>query len=108
MTSLHPDHERLLALAQAAFDARDDRRLWNRDVTAAAERHGFYCDALWEELSRQVCANDGDIAVLEHPSVKRRTMIAQMRREIVAVAQNAMIEALDSLAHGPCIEEDDE
>lgn len=108
MTALHPDHQRLLELAQAAFKARDDRMLWRQNVLEAAERHGFYCDALWEELSRQVCAHDGEIRVLEHPSVKRRKMIANLRREIIATAQNAMIEALDELEHGPMLEDEEE
>lgn len=108
MADLHPDHMRLLELAQAAFKARDHRILWRQNPATAAEEHGFYCDALWDELARQTAALDGEITALEHPSVKRRKMIADLRREIVAVAQNAMIEALDDLAHGPMMEDEED
>lgn len=106
MSDLHPDHLRLLELAQAAFKARDNRHLWRMDTMKAAEEHGFYCDALWEELARQTAARDGEIPTLEHPSVKRRKMVADLRREIVEAAQGAMIAALDELARGPMIEDE--
>ena len=108
MPDLHPDHMRLLELAQAAFQARDNRLLWRQNTMKAAEEHGFYCDAVWEELARQTAIRDGEIPVLEHPSVKRRKMVADLRREIVDTAQSAMIEALDQLAHGPMLEDEDE
>lgn len=107
MTDLHPEHMRLLELAQAAFQARDNRHLWRQNVLKAAEEHGFYCDALWHELERQTAMRDGKIPVLEHPSVKKRKMVAELRREIVVAAQSAMIEALDELAHGPMLEDDE-
>jgi hypothetical protein len=34
---LHPDHLRLLALANAAFRARDNRELWTRSIREGAE-----------------------------------------------------------------------
>ncbi len=105
---LHPDHQRLLELAQAALKARDNRSLWRQNVMKAAEEHGFYCNALWKELERQTDDRHGQIPTLEHPTVTRRKMIANIRREIVAVAQNAMIEALDDLAYGPMMDEDQE
>ena len=108
MPDLHPDHLRLLSLANAAFKARDARTLWRENPMAAAEEHGFHCDALWEELSRQCEEQHGAVPVLEHPSVKRRKMVANMRREIVATAQNAIIEALDGLADGPMMEDDED
>lgn len=107
MADLHPDHQRLLELAQAAFLARDNRALWRQNNMKAAEEHGFYCDALWEELTRQIEAQSGKIPVLEHPSVKRRKMVANMRREIVATAQAAIHDALDELAHGPMLDDDE-
>lgn len=106
MSDLHPDHIRLLELAQAAFKARDNRHLWRMDTMKAAEEHAFYCDALWEELARQTAVREGEIPTLEHPSVKRRKMVADLRREIVEAAQAAMIEALDELARGPMIEDE--
>lgn len=106
MSDLHPDHLRLLSLAKAAFKARDDRTLWRENPMAAAEEHGFHCDALWDELARQCTERDGAVPELEPPSVKRRKMVANMRREIVATAQNAIIEALEELADGP-MEDDD-
>jgi hypothetical protein len=107
MTALHSDHLRLLQLADAAFRARDARTLWRENPQAAAEEHGFHCDALWDELGRQLADQHGAVQVLEHPSVKRRKMVANMRREIVATAQNAIIEALDGLADGPMMEDDE-
>ncbi|XAI95569.1 hypothetical protein [Nostoc phage Nsp-JY21] len=104
---LHPDHLRLLELAQAAFQARDNRHLWRQNTLKAAEEHGFYCDALWHELERQTAVREGQIPVLEHPSVKKRRMVADLRREIVAAAQSAMIDALDDLANGPTLEDEE-
>lgn len=104
MTDLHPDHMRLLEMARAAFQARDNRHLWRQNTMKAAEEHGFFCDALWHELERQVdITYEGKIPVLEHPSVKQRRMIAELRREIVAAAQTAMIDALEELANGPML-----
>lgn len=106
--TLHQDHLRLLSMANAAFKARDARTLWRQNPQAAAEEHGFHCDAIWEELARQCAEQDGAIPVLQHPSVKRRKMVADLRREIVATAQNAIIDALDELADGPMMEEDED
>jgi len=108
MTDLHPDHQRILELAQAAFQARDNRLLWRQNTLKAAEEHGFYCDALWDELARQCDDRHGEIPVLEHPSVKRRKMIADLRREIVATAMNGIEAALDELANGPMMEDEEE
>lgn len=107
-TALHPDHQRILELAKAALKARDDRQLWRHNVVKAAENHGFYCDQLWEELERQCCDLGGDLAVLEHPSVKQRKMIANLRREIVNAAMIGIEQALDDLAQGPMMEDEDE
>ena len=108
MTDLHPDHARLLELARAALQARDNRHLWRQNTMKAAEEHGFWCEELWNELERQTDDRHDEITVLEHPSVRKRRMIANIRREIVATAQNAIEEALNDLAHGPMMEEDEE
>jgi hypothetical protein len=108
MTALHPDHQRILELAQAALKARDNRALWRMNVKQAAEEHGYYCDELWRELERQTDDRHGEIPVLEHPSVRMRTMVANIRREIVATAQNAIEEALNELAEGPMMEDYEE
>jgi hypothetical protein len=107
MVELHPDHMRLLELAQAAFQARDNRHLWRQNTMKAAEEHGFYCDALWDELGRQVGLQDGLIPVLEHPSVKARRMVADLRREIVMTALSGIEQALDDLARGPILEDEE-
>lgn len=101
---LHPDHQRLLALANAAFRARDNRELWTRSIREGAEEHGAACDALWNELERQTVIQCGSVPVLEHPSVKHKRMVRQMRSEIVAVVQDALSDALDALADGPRLE----
>ena len=103
-----PDHLRILALARAALQARDDQKLWGRSATEACDRHGAACDALWEELERQVVAGDGGIPVLEHPSVKQRRIARQLRTEIIAAVQASVIEALEDIADGIYDWEDDE
>lgn len=108
MTDLHPDHARILELARAALQARDNRQLWRQNIQKACEEHGFWCEELWTELERQTDDRHGEITVLEHPSVRRRRMIANIRREIVATAQNAIEEALNELAHGPMMADDEE
>lgn len=105
MSDLHPDHLALLAIARAALVARDDRQNWRNNPSQAAEIHGAQCDALWDELERQVAIQDGKIPVIDHPETKRIKMIAQWRREIVSVALNAVTEALDELADGPMMED---
>lgn len=101
MGDLHPDHERLLALAKAALVARDNRALWTRSIREGAAEHGAACDALWTEIERQVTVQDGRIPTLEHPSVRHKRMVRQMRSEIVARVQDALSDALDCLADGP-------
>ena len=102
---LHPDHQRILELAKAAIQARDNRQLWRHDTLKAAEEHGLYCDQLWEELDRQCNDRHDDLNMLEHPSVKQRRMIADLRREIVTAAMNGIEAALDELAKGPLMED---
>ncbi len=105
---LHPDHLSLLALAKAAIRARDDRALWKRSALEGAELHGAACDALWRELESQGCTHAGGIPVLEHPSVRHKRMVRQMRSEIIAVVQASLEDALNSLADGPRLIDDDE
>lgn len=108
MTDFHPDHRYILELARAALQARDNRQLWRQNIRKAAEEHGFFCDALWAEIERQLDEQFDRIAVIEHPSIKQRRMIANIRREIVAVAQHAIEEALNDLADGPMMMKDDD
>lgn len=108
MSDLHPDHMRLLALARAALTARDNRALWRASIRHAAEEHGAACDALWDEIERQVTVQDGRVPVLEHPAAKHKRMVRQMRSEIVAVVQDALTDALSALADGPRLDVDGE
>lgn len=101
------DHTRLLALARAAMQARDDAKLWKLTPEEAAEIHGAHCDALWDELERQVVVADGRVPVLEHPTVKQRRLARQMRTEILAAVQGAVCEAIDDIDHGMFNWEDD-
>jgi uncharacterized protein with FMN-binding domain len=105
MSDLHPDHMALLAIAKAAFAARDDRHNWRKNPDLAAENHGVHCDALWDELERQVTIQDGKIPTIDAPERKRRKQIAEWRREVVSAALNAITEALDELADGPMMED---
>jgi LmbE family N-acetylglucosaminyl deacetylase len=105
---LHPDHQRILELARAALQARDNRQLWRQNVLKAAEEHTHWCNELWEELERQCCDQNNGLNVLEHPSVKQRKMIANLRSEIVNAAMNGIEAALDELAKGPLMEDEDD
>ncbi len=93
---LHPDHMHLLALARAAIDA-EQGVTWKTSPSEAVERHGAACDALWDELRRQIDLQDGKIPVIEHPSVKQKQLALRMRREIVATVNIAITEALDNM-----------
>lgn len=107
MTALSPDHLHLLALARAAIKARDDGPLWRKSPRLACEVHGAACDAVWDELERQVTIADGAVPVLEHPSATKVRRAAQMRGEIIAAVQCAVEDALDDLAKGITHGEDD-
>lgn len=107
MTDLHPDHLRLLSLARAALTARDNRALWKASISHAAEEHGAACDALWDEIERQVTIQDGRVPVLEHPSARHKRMLRQMRSDIVGVVQDALADALETLRDGPRMELDE-
>lgn len=105
--ALHPDHLMLLSLTVNAMTTRDDRMLWTHNLDSAAAKHGAACEALWDELERQVAVQQGRIPVIDHPSVKYRNMVARWRREIVAVTQDALMGALNDLADGPMLAEED-
>lgn len=104
---LHPDHMRLLSLARTAFRARDDRHLWRKDPARAAEEHGIACDLIWGELESQCAALDGVVPIAELPAAKQVRMIAQMRSEIIAVVQDAVMGALDELGKGPMLADEE-
>jgi LmbE family N-acetylglucosaminyl deacetylase len=104
---LHPDHQRILELARAALKARDNRQLWRQNVLKACEEHTHWCNALWEELERQCCDQHDTLNVLEHPSVKQRKMIANLRSEIVNAAMVGIEQALEELSRGPMMEDHD-
>jgi hypothetical protein len=107
MTALSPDHLHLLALARAAIKARDDKTLWKRSLREAVETHASACDAVWDELERQVTIADGAVPVLEHPSATKKRRAAQMRGEIIDAVQNALSDVLERLANGTLDLEDD-
>lgn len=96
MSDLHPNHMALLALARRAIDA-EAGPLWRTDPQEACARHAAACDALWEELRRQIDLQDGKVPVLEHPTVKARKMAKRMRKEIVAACMDAIEQALDDV-----------
>lgn len=107
MTALSPDHLHLLALARAAIKARDDRAAWKCNWEVAMETHGAACDAVWDELERQVTIADGAVPVLEHPSATKVRRAAQMRGEIIDSVLHAVTDALDDLCKGIAHGEDD-
>jgi hypothetical protein len=87
---------RLLALAKRAVDA-ETGRAWTTSTMEAVERHGAACDALWQELRRQIEVQDGNVPTLEHPSVQKRKLAYRMRKDIVATVQCAVEQALDDM-----------
>jgi hypothetical protein len=97
MTDLSPDHLHLLALARAALAARDDKRMWKERPRHACEIHASACDAVWDELERQVQIAAGIVPVLEHPSATMIRRAKQMRGDIVAAALNGIETALERL-----------
>lgn len=108
MTDLSPDHLHLLALARAAIKARDDGPLWRKSPELACEVHSESCNAVWDELERQVTIADGAVPVLEHPSATKVRRAAQMRGAIIDSVLHAVTDALDDLAKGITHGEDDE
>lgn len=96
MSDLHPDHMALLALARRAIDA-EAGALWKTDPQEACDRHAVACDALWDELRRQIDLQDGKVPVLENQTVKARNLAKRMRREIVAACLGAIEQALDDV-----------
>lgn len=108
MSDLHPDHLHILALANTALLAADNRVLWRDNTFRAAEEHGHACDALWDELTRQVVLQDGKIPVLEHPSATKRRRAREIRAEIVNACRDAISEAMDQIIDGGILDYDDD
>lgn len=102
-----PDHLHILALARRALTARDDKQTWKRSWKDAVDTHGAACDALWDELERQVTIADGAVPVLERPAATQKRRAAQMRSEIIATVNHALTDALDDLSNGTFNWEDD-
>lgn len=99
MADLHPNHLALLALARRAIDA-ESGPLWKQNPAEACDRHGASCDAVWDELRRQIDEQDGKVPVLEHPSVKASKLARRMRAEILATVQAAVDQALYDIHEG--------
>ncbi|AGT09087.1 hypothetical protein [Paracoccus aminophilus] len=91
-----PDHMHLLALARRALDA-EPGPIWKTDPEEAVKRHGAVCNAVWDELRRQIEAQDGKVPVLEHPSVKQKALAKRMRANILAACKGAIDQALDEV-----------
>lgn len=98
MADLSPDHASLLALARVAIQARDNHTAWRKDFAHAAEIHCAACDAVWEELERQLQIAEGLVPVLEHPNVKKQRIAMQLRSEIVNAVMSAIEEAMEDIA----------
>lgn len=96
MSDLSPDHLHLLALARRAIEA-EAGPLWRKDPEEAFNRHGAACDALWDELRRQIDLQDGKVPVLEHPSVQQILLGKRMRATILAACAAAVEQALDEV-----------
>ena len=59
------DHAHLLALAKRCF-AAETGAIWRTSPEDAVDVHSAACDALWEELRRQVELADGKIPRFVH------------------------------------------
>jgi ParB family chromosome partitioning protein len=102
------DAERLEQLGNLDFEEMTDEEQDEFNaLEARSVQQAFTDDALWDELDRQVALQDSHVRVMEHPIVKKRRMIADLRREIVSAAQCAMIDALEELAGGPRLEDEE-
>lgn len=83
-------HDRILALAKSALDA-EVSPLWKTDMDTAVEVHAERCEALWDELRRQVCEVGADnIASL--PS--RIELERQWRKEFVDLLRKRLPELI--------------
>lgn len=96
IADLAPSHLHLLALARAALDANHGP-LWKKDPEEAMAHHGACCDALWDELRRQVDEQDGKVPVLEHPAVRQKALARRMRADIMATCKDAICHAIDNM-----------
>lgn len=90
------DHMAILSLARRAIEA-ERGKVWTTSPAEAIEQHGAACDALWDELRRQVEALGCAVPVLETPYVAQKRLALRMRREIVAAVQVAIEEALENM-----------
>lgn len=86
----------------------DDGALWRKSPELACEVHMESCNAVWDELERQVTIADGAVPVLEHPSATKVRRAAQMRGEIIDSVLHAVTDALDDLRKGIAHGEEDE
>lgn len=87
------DHMALLALAKRAIDL-ETGPAWKRSPMKAAETHGAACDALWQELRRQIQEQAGAVPEIEPPSVLQKRLATLLRGQIVTTVHNAIDEAL--------------
>jgi hypothetical protein len=88
----------LLSLARCAINA-EAGPLWKKDVEEAVTIYGAACDALWNELRRQLDVQDGKVPVLEHPSVQQKALAQRMRGTIITACRSAIEEALSNLEY---------
>lgn len=76
------DHERVLQLARRARDLSDGPA-WQRNVEDAAEAHAEACEAVWEELYRQIDNRDAEgmpVAKMKMPPDPRK----EIKKQIIA------------------------
>lgn len=90
------DHMALLSLAQAAI-AAEVSPLWKTAPEKACDTHGAACNALWDELRRQIDISEGKVPVIEHPGKKQLVLARRMRTEILNTVRVAVEEAIDEM-----------
>ncbi|MEH7827626.1 hypothetical protein [Gemmobacter denitrificans] len=98
MTELSQDHMHLLALARTAI-AAEQGPIWRKDPEEAVGIHSEACNALWEDLRRQIDIQDGKVPVLEHPTVKQRELARRMKRQIIDACIVAVESAIEDQFH---------
>ncbi len=100
VVQIQDDLERVLALAKAALNARDDAAAWARSPERQIGHHGACCDALWDELERLVQISEGKVPTLEHPAARERRIAKRIRGGIISAILNTAEQCLTEVESG--------
>lgn len=93
---LSGDHLRILKLAKSAIAAETGPG-WKSDICAAVEHHGAACDALWEELRRQVGTAGAALPESRPEGKSQKDVARQVRSEIITACRTAVDAVLSEM-----------